>query len=202
VSYATIDELRSQLGAPQLSERQLDYNVRMMHTLPDGAVVKRDEFILDRCRQKLVVEFGASGPMTKKIQAVASGYMGIDRTASKGIVAFDMDDVAVNTLPWPTSADVVICGEVLEHLTNPGWFLHRLRLYARCPVVISVPNALGAIAQKHMKQGIENVNVDHVAWYSPRTLKTLLDRYAFTIREFAYYNGTGPDAEGLVVVAD
>jgi hypothetical protein len=54
------------------------------------------------------------------------------------------------------------------------------------------------VQQKHLKQGRENVNIDHVAWYSPRTLRTLLERVGYTIQTFAYYHGDGPGAEGVL----
>lgn len=199
MSYASIDDLRSHLG---VSPARQAYADKMLHPFPDGLVVKRNDFIVERCTGKRVMDFGASGLLHTKIQAVASEYMGVDREASPGVIAFDLDEVGQNTLPWSTDAEVAVCGEVLEHLTNPGWFLHRLRLYSRVPTIITVPNALGEAFYQHRKRGLENVNIDHVAWYSPRTLKTLLDRYAFTIREFAYYNGSGPDAEGLIAVVD
>jgi hypothetical protein len=53
-----------------------------------------------------------------------------------------------------------------------------------------------------MEAGTENVNVDHVAWYSWRTLKTLLDRYGYPIREFYWYKGRPRFAEGIIVVTE
>jgi hypothetical protein len=49
---------------------------------------------------------------------------------------------------------------------------------------------------------MENVNIDHVAWYSPRTLRTLLERARWNITEFAWYGGDPGVAEGLIAVAE
>jgi hypothetical protein len=49
---------------------------------------------------------------------------------------------------------------------------------------------------------VENVNKDHGAWYSWKTLTTLLERHGFTIREFYWYGGDGPTAQGLIMVVD
>lgn len=216
MSYASLDELRSQLGAPQTSGLSDAYRAKMLHDLPSGAVVDRTLFLLQKVAGKRVLEFGASGPMSDGIRKAAAEYFGVDRAddPDRRVKGFDLDDVSKDHLPsWSLTdfvrLDVIVCGEVLEHLANPGHFLQRLRVqfaeheqHAGISFIITVPNAFSAVAAKHVRAGRENVNVDHVAWYSPRTLKTLVERYGFTIREFAYYNGEGPTAEGLIAVVD
>lgn len=214
MTYATIDALRSQLG---VTPKQADYASRMLHDLPDGEIVDRTVFLIQKVAGKRVLEFGASGPMHVAIVKAAAYVLGVDREDGPGVVGCDLDEIGEDCGPHqmlPTgrwdgdgyaveSFDVIICGEVVEHLSNPGWFLTRLRRqFPGVPVVITVPNAFGATAHAHAKRGVENVNADHVAWYSPRTVKTLVERAGFTIREFAYYNGDGPTAEGLIAVVE
>jgi 2-polyprenyl-3-methyl-5-hydroxy-6-metoxy-1,4-benzoquinol methylase len=183
----------------------------MLHALPEvKAVQDRAAFILDHVKGKRVLEFGASGPLTETIREAASEYFGVDRESnpSKHIVGFDLDDVTLNHLPeWSQTLfvrlDIIVCGEVLEHLGNPLWFLKRLReQQPGVPVLITVPNAFSAAAQKWLAKGFENVNADHVAWYSPKTLSVLLARAGYTCADLYYYNGHGPTAEGLIVVAE
>lgn len=205
MSYSTIDGLRSQLGRRTATAYGPSdaYASKMLHQVPDAPVVDRVEFILDHCRGKGVVDFGASGSLHQKIRDVAAWYIGIDREEADGVIAFDLDDVAHTELPHPKikQPDVIVCGEVLEHLTNPGWFLTRLhRQYAGITTIITVPNALSAIAAKHICRGIENVNRDHVAWYSFVTLKRLLQHAGYTDIWFGWYNGQPLTAEGLVMV--
>lgn len=206
MSYSTLDDLRSQLGAPTASADSQAYAAKMLHVFPDGPIVDRPAFILDKCRGQRVVDFGASGPMHEQVKAAAEEYKGVDRVAGDGVIAFDCDDVEARlpALVFPTgNPTVILCGEILEHLSNPGHFLARVRQrWPGIPVVITVPNAFTAIGQKHLKTGYENVNIDHVAWYSPRTLRTLVERVGYTITAFAYYNGTGPSSEGLIAVVE
>ena len=123
--------------------------------------------------------------------------------------AFDLDDVSLdlpdtvfNTVGG-SEPDIIVCGEVLEHLSNPGWFLTRLRRqYPGVPVLVTVPNAFSEAAIKWLAKGKENVNIDHVAWYSPHTLRVLLQRAGYTTGDLYYYGGTDPLAEGLIVVAE
>lgn len=220
MTYASLDDLRSQLGAPTPKATASDapaalrggtpeYAAKMMHPLPAGVEVDRAAFILERVKGKRVLEFGASGPMHEAVVKVAARVMGVDREGGEGVVGFDLDDVHLEDLPGATwmpmeslDAEVILCGEVLEHLSNPGWFLTRLqRQYAGVPVLITVPSAFTSRGRPNLAKDFENVNIDHVAWYSPRTLRTLLERAGYEIREFAWYGGPPPYSEGLIVVA-
>jgi hypothetical protein len=218
VSFATISDLRQGLGS-KASKHSPEYTKKMMHDLPEGEIVDRSKFILEKVRGQRVLEFGASGPMHDAIVKTASFVLGVDREDGPGIRGFDLDEVRVDaSLACKTNGvgpalyffikdegaftpDIIVCGEILEHLANPGFFLQRLRAqYPTTLVLITVPNAYCDAGRSHLKNGIENVNIDHVSWYSPRTLKTLVERYGYTIQEFAYYNGNGPTAEGLIAV--
>jgi hypothetical protein len=209
VSYATIEDLRSQLGGTKTADPSPAYAEKMLHKLPETKVVDRAEFILSHVTGKRVLEFGASGPMHEAIVKAAALCVGVDREDAPGVIGFDLDDVA-RDLPDTTfnevggsSLDIIVCGEVLEHLSNPGWFLTRLkRQFAGVPVIITVPNAFAEAGKQWLKKGYENVNKDHVAWYSPKTLSVLLERAGYTCGDLYYYNGTGPTAEGLIVIAE
>lgn len=202
MSYATLDDLRAQLGSAKSPEQSAAYAAKMLHDLPAPKTVDRAAFILKHCTGKRVLEFGASGQLAEKIRQLAASYLGVDRLASDGVEAFDLDDVGQRQLPT-ADPEIIICGEVLEHLGNPQWFLTRLkRQYPTVPVIITVPNAYSTIGRHWLAKGKENVNADHVAWYSPKTLSVLLIRAGFTVADLFYYNGTGPTAEGLVVVTE
>lgn len=199
-AYPTIDALRAGLGAKAATDAA--YAAKMLHKVPEAPVVDRAGFLLDLCRGKRVLEFGASGPMHEKIKAVAADYLGVDREAADRIVALNLDDVSVPDLP-AYDPEVIVCGEVLEHLSNPGWFLTRLRTqYAGVTTVVTVPNAFSEAARGHMARGIENVNPDHVSWFSYKTLYTLLGRAGYTKNTFAWYGGKPYVAEGLIVVME
>jgi len=209
-SYATIDDLRARLGtAPRASESP-EYRAKMLHQLPDAKTVDRVAFILKHCAGKRVLEFGASGTLTEEIRKVADWYYGVDRNDGVGVQAFDLDALGYSIeyefgpdLPRIDKPEMIVCGEILEHLGNPLWFLVRLRRqYAGTPTIITVPNAFSHAAQHWLKKGFENVNRDHVAWYSPKTISVLLERAGYTVGQLFYYNGEGPTAEGLIVVTE
>jgi hypothetical protein len=204
VSYATIADVRAHLARGASPVRTPEYVAKMLHTVPPAASVDRAGFILEWVKGQAVLELGASGPMHDALVKAAASCIGIDRQDGPGVIGFDLDDVAQAALPTGDAAiERIVAGEVLEHLANPGWLLTRLkRQFPGVPLLLTVPNAYSEAGRQHMARGVENVNRDHVAWYSYRTLRTLLERYDYRIAQFAWYTGPPFVAEGLIVVTE
>lgn len=198
----TLDALRTELmtGRAPITDA---YKAKMLHPIPEAEVVKREGFLLDLCRGRRVLEFGASGPMHDAIVKVAAEVTGVDLVPTDGVLGFDLDDVTQLTLPVCEAPEIIVCGEVLEHLSNPGWFLTRLRRqWPGVPVVITVPNAFCEVGRRSVLAGVEQVNKDHVAYYSWKTLSVLLARVGYTPQTFAWYKGPPRTAEGLIMVVE
>lgn len=203
MTFATIDALRESLARPTPKVRTPEYIAKMLHTVPESTVVDRVKFIMSACEGKHVLEFGASGLLHVGIKTAAKTLKGVDIVScDESVIAFDLDDVRFSDLPL-AEPDLIVCGEILEHLSNPGWFLTRLRRqYEGVPVIVTVPNAFSEAGRKNLEdEQLENVNIDHVAWYSYRTLLTLLERHGFQIEAFHWYKGEPYTAEGLIMVA-
>lgn len=70
-----------------------------------------------------------------------------------------------------------------------------------CELIITVPNAMSShLMPMAVRTGFECVNRDHVAWYSYRTLRTLIERCGFELMEFYWYGGQPITAEGIIFV--
>lgn len=186
--------------------RSPEYFEKMMHRIPQAKVVNRTNFILGKCKGKRVVNFGsASGKLHGDIKSVAEKVFGVDKVEPADLLV-DLDDEFCPLHDLPCS-HVYVCGEIIEHLSNPGLFLKKLRWTItktgekNAELVVSVPNALAEPLRYHAQRGYLNVNIDHVSWFCWRTLETLLGRFGFTIMERAYYEGRPVYAEGLIVVA-
>lgn len=200
MTYATIDDLRESLAQP--AHRSPEYAAKMIHPVPDAEVVDRARFILERVRGRVVLDVGASGPMHDKVVQAASRCHGIDREEASGVVGFDLDDTGPVQVPHFDEVEVVLCGEVLEHLSNPGWLLTRLRRQYPVSTIVTVPNAHSKAGRQHIEVGEENVNVGHTAWYSWHTLKVLVERAGYAVKDFKWYNGEPYTAEGIIFVLE
>jgi hypothetical protein len=182
-----------------------DYYRKMMHRIPDAPVVNREQFILERCDGKRVFSLGATGPMQEAVDAVASQSYGTDMelvsddelARKTDFVVLDLDGEDWTFPDW--KVDLVVCGETIEHLTNPGRVLKALKKFG-CDLIITVPNAFGVGGISWVGQGVEHVNVDHVAWYSYATMRQLLKRTGYEVVQWCWYNGQPMTAEGLIFV--
>lgn len=172
-----------------------EYWDKQIHDVPLSSVVDRELFIADRCRSKRVLNIGStSGGLHEKIKAVAAVVWGIDKESADFIMDLDGDFVVPEVSP-----ELIVAGEILEHLTNPGSLLQALKWY-RAPLVVTIPNAHASVNIAWTVKGKENVNRDHVAWYSYNTAKCLFEKCRWRVSEFYWYNGQPRTAEGLVFV--
>ena len=193
--FESIEALRSNI----VSKGNVDtrYASRMLHRIPDMPTVPdRARYLVEKSRDKVVLDIGSTGPISQSIRQVAKKYYGIDRVPGEERIVVDLDH-RPDQMPKLDDVEVVIASEVLEHLSNPGYFLMALKEhYPDRTVYITVPNA-GAY---HVRDGCENVNAEHVCWYSAHTLKTLLERYGYRIQEARWYHGEPYKAEGIIMV--
>ena len=176
-----------------------EYADKMMHKVPDLPVVKdRARYLVEKAKDRVVLDIGCTGPISVEIRKVAKTYYGVDQVQVEGCEVADLDH-RPDLIPKHADVEVVICSEFLEHLANPGYFLLALKEhYKGREIYITVPNA-GAYV---MKDDFEMVNKEHVCWYSYTTLKTLLTRYGFEIKQARWYNGQPYKAEGIIVVVE
>lgn len=172
-----------------------EYAKKMFHKIPDTESVDRVRWLILRLSQKRVLHIGCNGPLHEKLKLTAD----IDGVDKEGSPDFRLD-IERDRLPRK-QYDYILCGEILEHLSNPGRFLDKLKEY-NCPIIITVPNAFCTSGYTWVKKEIENVNLEHVAYYSYNTLKTLVERHGYTVREFYWHKGPPLVAEGIIFVVE
>jgi len=191
--YSLLDEVQA------FPHRSPEYVEKMMHRIPAATVVDRVPFILEQCADRIVLNLGsASGTLHEGISKVARHVVGVDRESATICCDLDREPGRLATLTGVV--DLIVAGEILEHLANPGRLLEVLRAL-NANLLVTVPNAFSRAGNIHALNSYENVNLDHVAWYSYTTLKTLLTRYGFEVTRFHWYEGQPLTAEGLVFVA-
>ncbi|WP_255580456.1 bifunctional 2-polyprenyl-6-hydroxyphenol methylase/3-demethylubiquinol 3-O-methyltransferase UbiG [Diaphorobacter sp. MNS-0] len=96
--------------------------------------------------------------------------LGFDHVQQLDVFAPEAPQVLARCAP-----DMVLVPDVIEHLPDPAAFLRRLaQCLPEAEFVVSVPNALSLRNALHSVCGVEHVNTDHRAWFSPFTLLKVL----------------------------
>lgn len=212
-TFKTLDEFSTELH--EMGDHSAEYWDKQIHVVPKSQVLDRVQYLVKCATGKTVLHVGCTGPLDVVLRKVAKRCYGMDLRNQPNRQDFfpvdfdrlhekDADGSFAEELRALPDLELIVCGEVLEHLSNPGFFLDRLRLsYPQCPVIFTVPNAMSSGGMEWLvKRGRENVNSDHVCYYSYTTLKTLVNRYGYTVVRHFWYGGRHYIAEGLIVVAE
>lgn len=176
----------------------------------------REDYILESCKDKHILHFGfADAPFTERrltsneilhmrLRQVTNSVFGadIDKKAIEQYRKATKDknnahiDITKNIDPQLFNGqtfDVVLLGEIVEHLDNPVQALQNLKQIASkvCNkgsyLLITVPNAFNFDGQVAAYHGYEIVHPDHLYYFSPVTLDMLLKRAGFTENEIFLY---------------
>jgi 2-polyprenyl-3-methyl-5-hydroxy-6-metoxy-1,4-benzoquinol methylase len=178
-----------------------DYSqLQMVHRLPPAELVDRFAYLRDRCAGKRVVHVGFVDAGCQALNEQAGKWLhehlaatarelvgidldalGVDRARADGYDAYAIDcrDVAAIEAAGIAPADVVVAGEVIEHLDDPGSFLDGLHhLVAPGGVlVVTTPNATGLVNSFALLGNFEVNHPDHVAMFTCQTLDSMLVRH-------------------------
>ncbi len=89
--------------------------------------------------------------------------------------------------------DVIVAGELIEHLGNPGNFLQNMRRHLEPggKLVMTTPNPF--YPKRFIEvlfEGKARVNGQHVSWFCPQTLAALMSRAGFSDIEVQPFNNS------------
>lgn len=184
-----------------------------------GKPVQRVDFLLSQCVGKRVLHLGCTNwPYTAqaldngsllhtKIAEVSSEVFGLDADEQglqvlrdRGFQNLHLSDLeSLDSSEVAGTFDLIIAGEMIEHLNNPGLFLQGIRRFLApgAKLIITTINAYCAIrfsiySLRGRGGESEPVHPDHVAYYSYSTLKLLLTRHGFALDDFFFYD-LGPE---------
>lgn len=214
-TFPTLDALQNELH--EMGNHSPEYWAKQVHTVEPSKVVDREDFLVKLCTGKTVLHVGCTGALDAALRKVATKCYGIDsqKLDRPDFAQCDLDELGYNgcgnadgtcgenELPKFANAELIVCGEVLEHLSNPGHFLKSMKsIYPDAPVAFTVPNAFcESGAEWLLKRGRENVHKDHVCYYSVTTLTTLLKRAGYERTRHYWYKGKPYVSEGIVLLA-
>jgi glycosyltransferase involved in cell wall biosynthesis len=192
--------------------------MNLQQDYPPLELSRREPYVLEQCRGKRVCDLGFSDwPVTEQrirdgallhheIHKVASFHAGVDGDADCRHL-FKPDDEHyrlcfgnvedADTFAPLADADIelVVAGEIMEHLNNPGLFLDAVKtvMGPASTLLITVPNGLWFGHTPYAQAGIEWVHPDHNYWYSPTTIQTLLNKHGYHVDLLrGYHYGSEP----------
>ena len=172
----------------------------MAHELPHAEIVDRIEWLLAQCAGKRVVHVGFADAGFRQQQGRAGKWLhgrlfevttelvGVD-AESAGVTAAKAEGFEVYQVDCTDSgavaalgiepADIVLAGEVIEHVGAPGPFLEALHHLCKPEgtLIVTTPNAYGLInVAASVFRRVEINHPDHVMMFTWRTLTELLRR--------------------------
>ena len=178
-------------------------------------LVQRLDLIKEFCRNKKVLHLGCTNfPYTKEaiendmllhhlIEKISKEVYGFDfdregieileRSGATNLYRADLENL--EQVDLNESFDVIVAGEIIEHLNNPGLFFKGVQKFMtrETKLIITTVNAYCAlrffIYGLRGKGGeVEPVHPDHVAYYSYKTLKLAIERADMVLDEFYFYD--------------
>jgi hypothetical protein len=134
--------------------------------------------------------------ITKELYGFDFDQKGIDvleKMGEKNLFLADLEKL--EEVDLNKTFDLIIAGEVIEHLRNPGLFLEGIQRFMNpeTKLVLTTVNAYCAfrflLYGLRGKGGInEPVHPDHVAYYSYKTLKLAVERENLKVDDFYFYD--------------
>lgn len=170
--------------------------------------VERDKTIVDLCRNKSVLHLGCIGftdcSTQEKIQHAKKSLHAEITENSSHCIGIDLDKTTITDLRegglfdnivegnvehleditlHPDHYDIVVAGDIIEHLSNPGLMLEGIhgRLHRNGKLVVSTPNAFGIASWIRVLRGTFKEGDQHVICFNPITLKQLLERHGYRV---------------------
>lgn len=178
-------------------------------------LVQRVAFLQELCAGRSVLHLGCtnwpymgiSSPddrfLHPALMRVASEIWGIDADregieimARDGVTDLHVGDLEkLDSVAIDRTFDVVVAGEVIEHLSNPGLFLTGVQRFMGRDTILVVTTVNAYCAFRALVYGLrgkggraEPVHPDHVAYYSYSTLRLTAARAGLTMQQFAFYD--------------
>lgn len=182
----------------------------LVHSLPKVSLVDRTAFLRGLAAGARVIHVGFAdagyrefhqqeeqwlhehlAEATRELVGIDLDAEGVESARAQGYEAYVADccETAQIRSLGIEPGDLVIAGEIIEHLDDPGGFLDAM--HELCGVdgqlVITTPNAYGWVNPAAALTGHEVNHPDHIAMYTWRTLTEMLRRHGWEVSSGATF---------------
>lgn len=175
-------------------------------------IANRDDFVLSYCKSKKILHLGAvdSEFLEAKINRGTLFHLKLMSDPQiKSVIGIDIDQKGIeilrkyninnvihgnlerlNEVSLDEKFDIIMAGEIIEHLSNPGMFLQGTKkfFHESTEMIITTPNPFSYIRFHHVMINKEIVHPDHKCWYSYITLRNLLQTHGFKVTKVLLYS--------------
>ena len=178
-------------------------------------VLQRVDYIKSMCAGKKVLHLGCANYPYTKHSIENDMLLHYDlKKISKELYGFDFDQEGLDILeadgtrdlyradlerldevPIGETFDVIVAGEMIEHLNNPGLFLTGIQRFMNPDTRLLITTINAYCGMRFVYYGLrgkrgeqEPVHKDHVAYYSFSTLSELLKRHNISVESFSFYD--------------
>lgn len=175
----------------------------MIQPLPKAHVVDRISYLVELAAGRRVIHIGFADAGCRAMQDGAGTWLHQHlANSAASLVGLDIDAAGVESARAAgydahlvdcrdpdavealgiEPADLIIAGEVIEHLDAPGPFIDAVRHLARpgTELVLTTPNTSGLGNTLAALAGLEINHPEHVVGFTCRTLTALLDRHGWS----------------------
>lgn len=177
----------------------------MPNDLTLSQYLSRTQFLRERCRNRRVLHLGCSSGryINDRLQR-GSLLHGILAEEAEELYGLDLDARSLDLLQQlgfthlyqgnaekleeldlRETFDVVLAGDLLEHITKPGAMLDGVKRFLKPTgrFIVSTNNAFGLHYQLRRWMGSYVEHIEHVCFFSPETLLNLFQRHKYRVLE-------------------
>lgn len=170
------------------------FYAQKMTVRTDISSYSRHDFFANLCENKRVLHVGCTDYPFTGINGHL--HLHIDKYA-KTLDGFDIDEPGLRKLQqhvkgkmiskWENVVDeydLVLAPEVIEHVDNVGEFIQNINKVNCKHLVVTAPDAYSCYRNNHFeysennKTFVEIVHKDHNCWYSPFTIKNVIEKHS------------------------
>lgn len=192
-----------------MNEEEID-QAAMIHRLPVASVVDRQQFLVGLAEGRRVIHIGFADAGCRSMQDSRNTWLhALLAERADSIVGLDVDEPGVAAAQASgfeahivdcrdteavrdlrlEPADVVIAGEVIEHIDAPGPFLDAIAqlVVPDGELVLTTPNSSGLGNALAAVAGFEVQHPGHVTLFSCRTLTALMESHRWSVTDTRTY---------------